>query len=199
MIKPIKQNLVFGASTPQLYQNVAKTRSASSIQTQSQPQKAEENKSLGEKIRNTKRGFLNFVKGFNDVKDTTTGAVRGIVDGLIGASIVGVFGKNLKQHDGKFFETLGGVVKDVSSEACKVIRNIPSIITKRSPLNTVTTALKEPFKLAKKLKGNPWTIAAACATGAGIFAYRTIQGKITANKKNANLDHAVNEGHIPTK
>ncbi len=198
MIKPIKQNLAFGASTPQLYQNVAKTRNSSFNQTQTQVQ-TEENKTLGDNVKSAKRGFLNFLKGFNTVKDTTTGFARGVVDGLIGASIVGVFGKNLKQYDGKFFGTLGGVVKDVSDEAIKVIRNIPSIITTRSPLNTVTTAIKEPFKLAKKLKGNPATIAAAAATAVALITFRTVQGKIIANKKNANLDHAVNEGHVPTK
>ena len=209
MIQPIKQNMTFGAnSTAELYNNVTMTRKAPEPNIQDTIQieenkdlnpQIEEKKNIGEKYNSAKYGLMNFFKGFNKIKDTTTGFTRGLVEGTIAASLVGVLGKNLKEHDGKFFASIAGSLKDIASEACKIIKNIPSVITKRPPLNTVTTIIKEPFKQAKKLKGNPWAIVAALSVGLGFVAYRTIEGRIIANQKNANLDHALEEGHIPTK
>lgn len=153
----------------------------------------------GKKLHNAKIAIMNFIKGFNNIKDTTTGVIKGAVEGVIAASVVGVFGKNLKDHDSKLFGTLGGVITDVAKEAYKIIKNIPSVITKRSPLNTITTIIKEPFKLAGKLKNCPGTIICATLVGLGFLAFRTIQGMIRANKANAKLDHALEEGHVPTK
>ena len=199
MIKPIKQNISFGAenAVPSVYAKVAQTtQKAPEPQVEFKVQQTKESKST---LKNIKMGIMNIAKGFNNVKDTTTGFVRGAVEGLAAGSLVGVFGYNYKANNGEFFATVGGSIKSIAGEAWKFVRNIPSIITKRSPLNTVTTILKEPFKQVKKLKGNPATIAAAIAIGLSLVAFRTIQGKVNANKKNAGIDHAMNEGHVSTK
>ncbi len=198
MIQPIKQSLAFqGTQVPELYQSVAKVQP--SIQTQPKPEINSEPEHKEGFFKRVKRGFMNFLKGVNNVKDTTSGAIRGAVEGLVAGSLVGVFGYNYKKTGGEFFKTIGGTVKDILAEAWKFIKNIPSAITTRSPLNTVTTVLKEPFKQMKKLKGNYVTIIAAVAVAAGIFAYRTIQGKIKANRANSDIDHLLNEGHLSTK
>ncbi len=197
MIQPIKQSLAFQGQVPELYQSVAKTQSQTATQPKPEIQGKPENKEGF--LKRTKRGFMNFLKGYNNVKNTTSGAARGAVEGLVAGSLVGVFGYNYKQNQGEFFKTIGGTIKGIAKEAWKFIKNIPSAITTRSPLNTVTTVLKEPFKQMKKLKGNPATIAASAVIALGILTFRTFQGKIRANRANANIDHSLNEGHLSTK
>ena len=191
MIQPIRQNVAFKAQIPATYQAVANSQPQPEFKQVSEPQQST--------ARRAKNGFINFLKGFNNVKDTMSGAVRGAVEGVAMGSLVGVFGHNYKKQKGEFFATLGGTIKDIASEGWKFVRNIPSIITKRTPWNTISTIAKEPFKQMKKLKGNTPTIIAASATALAILAFRTVQGKIKANKANANIDHSFNEGHIPTK
>lgn len=197
MIQPIKQSLAFQGQVPELYQSVAKTQSQTATQPKPEIQGKPENKEGF--LKRTKRGFMNFLKGYNNVKNTASGAARGAVEGLVAGSLVGVFGYNYKQNQGEFFKTIGGTIKGIAKEAWKFIKNIPSAITTRSPLNTVTTVLKEPFKQMKKLKGNPATIAASAVIALGILTFRTFQGKIRANRANANIDHSLNEGHLSTK
>ncbi len=200
MIQPIKQNMVFkGTQVPELYQNVAQFQPQPQIQKQPKPEIQTEPEKKENVFKRVKRGFMNFIKGFNNVKNTTSGAARGAVEGLVAGSLIGVFGYNYKQNQGEFFKTIGGTIKGIGKEAWKFIKNIPSAITARSPLNTVTTVLKEPFKQMKKLKGNSATIAASVAVALAILAYRTIQGKLAANRANANIDHNLNEGHVSTK
>lgn len=200
MIQPIKQNMVFkGTQVPELYQNVAQFQPQPQVQKQPKPEIQTEPEKKENIFKRTKRSFMNFLKGFNNVKNTSSGAIRGAVEGIAIGSLIGVFGYNYKENQGEFFKTLGGTVKDVAGEAWKFIKNIPSAITERSPINTVTTVLKEPFKQMKKLKGNTATIAASIAVALGIVAFRTVQGKIKANRANANIDHNLNEGHVSTK
>jgi len=209
MIQPIKQRVNFQGGTyqgvhevPEMYKNVAKnTKQTQPIPTFDSEIQIQEDSKKKDKgfFRNIKFGFMNIAKGFNNVKDMASGAVRGAVEGLALGSLVGTFGYNYKNKKGEFFATLGGTVKNIADEGWKFIKNVPSIITKRTPLNTVTTVLKEPFKQFKKLKGNNLTIAASVITALSVLSLRVIQGKINANKKNADIDHSLNEGHVLIK
>ena len=201
MIDPIKQNLAFTSNVPSAYAKIAKAPSmqAPVVRQEVNEPEVKEKKSIGEKLHNAKIGLINVLKGFNNVKDTTKGAIRGTIEGVAAASLVGCFGKNLKNSQGQFFPTVGGFIKDIGSEAWKAVCYLPKAMFSRTPWESVKAIVTEPFKLAKGLKGNPATIAAAAAVGVGFIGFRTIQGKINANKANADVDHKLNEGHVPTK
>ena len=199
MIKPIKQNLTFGTtqSSANLYSNVTQFQKTPEpvVENNEKP-----NKSFTESVHSAKRGITNIIKGFNNVTNTSSGIIRGVVDGICTAALVGTFAKNLKEHDSKFFQTIGGTIKDIVKETWKIVKLVPSFIIDVVKSDSLKTLLKEPSRLWNdNIKGNPKAGAAVILSGIAVFLLRTFQGKVNANRKNANLDHSLNEGHVPTK
>ncbi|MBQ8635788.1 hypothetical protein IJ425_06520 [bacterium] len=193
MIQPLmsNRNVSFGNAN-------AKTQNTSQgvqqpIDTASQPQQPKV--SIFKRI---KKGFLNIAKSFNTVTGVGSGAVRGLTEGAVAATVIGVFGKNCKQGKGQILETAGGILKDLGKSAVAVVKHIPDVITK-APIENVKnlchSAINGVTKVAKGAKANKLTAAAATLAGVVIFAARTIQGKAQANKANAELDHITNNHH----
>lgn len=144
----------------------------------------------------TKDLAIGSLKNFNNVANTSQGALRGIAEGAVGAVVIGVLGKNIKNSEGKIASTLTGITKDTGKGVAKAVKSIPSLLTK-SPVQNLKSAVSLPKKfLTSYLKGNKITAAAAGAIGLSIAALRTIQGKMNANLHNADIDHKTNRGHI---
>ena len=81
----------------------------------------------------------------------------------------------------------------------KAILAAPSLITK-APIENAKTLATMPKKFYKEyLKGNKAIGALATASGIVVLAFNTLKGKVIANKKNADVDHYTNTGHIKTK
>ena len=143
-----------------------------------------------------KHGMINVTKGFNTTTNTSAGFIKGLALGAAATGVVGVLGKNAKESKGQIVGTAVGVLKDIKNGAIKTIKATPSLITK-APIENAKTLLTLPKKFYKEyLKGNAKTAAIATAIGAGVLAYNTLKGKIIANKKNADVDHYTNTGHI---
>lgn len=136
------------------------------------------------------------VKDINDVTCTSAGIAKGVAGGTVGAVAVGVLGKNIKLSNGDITGTIKGVAKDVTTSAAKAFKFVPQLLTK-SPVKNIEIAAGMPKKFfGTYLKGHKVTAALALAVGFGIAAFKTIQGKLNGNLKNANVDHRLNRGHI---
>ena len=225
MIKPIKDTTSFMGShqgmhkTPEIYQSVAKAP----VKTQPAPNVVSQVQATSQKggfFHNLKVGFMNFAKGFNNVKNTTTGFLKGVREGLCAGVVVGTIGANLiksKQdilktmqdkgvdaknlHLGKLaFNTIKGTISDTATTAWKAIKHIPDIYNKAPKDNLqLITGLPKKFVNYMREKGSDKLVVLSSVIALGVVALRTIQGKINANRANANIDHSLNEGHIPTK
>ncbi|MBR2069064.1 MAG: hypothetical protein IJ877_04795 [Candidatus Gastranaerophilales bacterium] len=174
MIQPIKQNQAFlGTPTPAAFQKVAQTQPAPKLQAQSdvQPVAPQEVPAQKEKKGNifhrAKIGIMNTIKSFNNVKNTTAGVIRGVAEGAAATAVIGTIGHNFIKSEHKIGGTIKGTLGDIGQLPVKFYKYMGS----------------------KKL------IALTAVVSAGFIALRTIQGKINANKANANIDHALNEGH----
>ena len=142
-----------------------------------------------------KKGLVSVLKNYNTVTSTTQGVARGTAEGIAAAGIIGLIGKNIKQADSNIFSTFGGIIKDTGIAAIKTIKFIPALITK-SPLENIKTVLRLPKEFYKTyLKHTPKTATLATIGAIGILAFRTIQGKINGNLKNADVDHATKSTH----
>ncbi len=167
MIEPISQNVCFKGDT-------AETKSDRKL------------------IKN----FTDVLKSYNNVTNTAAGIARGTVEGTIGVALTGVIAKNIKQSKGSIWGTIKGIGKDTIKAGTKAIMSLPSLFTK-TPIQNGKKALETYKNFFKKyMKGNKVPAAIALGVGAAIFAVRTIQGKIHANQKNADIDHKTNMGHI---
>lgn len=145
-----------------------------------------------------KRGLINTLKNYNTTTNTALGVAKGVVFGSITAGAIGVLGKNIKDSKGQILGTLTGIIKDTKNGIAKAILASPSLITK-APIDNVKTLAKVPKKFYKEyLKGNKATAAIATLAGLSVLAFNTLKGKIIANKKNADVDHYTNTGHIKT-
>ena len=165
------------------------------VQDNSQAQVAEKT-SLKEKFNNFKKATTGILKDFNTVTNTSGGFIRGIADGAIIGSVVGLIGKNIKNADGKILGTLKGIGSDCWSGLGKAVKSLPKVWT-QAPKDNIKGILSLPSKYyTQYLKGNKVIGALATVAGVGVLALRTVQGKMTANMKNANVDHATNLGHV---
>ena len=215
MINPIRQKISFGASnTPQIYQNVAKT--TSSVAAKVQQPEPENKKSVTETVRSAKNGLLNFFKGFNNVKDTTSGFIKGAKEGILTGALIGTIGANyikskeaitesLSENVKSFpvgrlmFKTVDGTIKDIFGLIKNAVLSIPKLYTQSPQANLKELFSKNPISSFFKYMKSSKLIAFTAVVAIAITAIRTIQGKINANSKNAELDHKLNEGHVPTK
>ncbi len=147
---------------------------------------------------NLRNGAINTIKNFNTTTSTSFGFIKGLVFGSVATGTIGVLGKNIKESKGQILGTLTGTTKDLGNAAIKTIKASPSIITK-APIENAKTLLTLPKKFYKEyLKGHKGIATIATIAGALILAYNTLKGKIIANKKNADVDHYTNSGHIKT-
>lgn len=136
------------------------------------------------------------VKGYNNITGTAQGVGRGLVEGTVAAGVIGLFGKNIKNSQNSFFGTFKGIGSDTIKGIGKALNFIPSLITK-SPLENAKNLIGTPKKFfGEYLKGNKLTATLAGVGAVGLLAFRTIQGKMHANLRNANVDHKTNTGHV---
>ena len=155
-----------------------------------------EKTSLKEKFSNFKKTTTGIVKNFNTVTGTTNGVVRGITDFALVGGLVGLFGKNIKNAKGDILGTIKGVGADCLHGIGKAVKSLPKVWT-QAPKDNIKGILSLPSKFyGQYLKGHKVTAAAATVLGIGALAFRTIQGKMAANMKNADVDHATKLGHV---
>ncbi|MBQ8476088.1 hypothetical protein IJ531_03400 [bacterium] len=198
MIQPIKSNISF-QGTPSAFDKVAKqpaaaTAAAPQPQTVTEPETQKKKGGIRQGFHNAKVGVMNFLKGFNNIKDTTAGAIRGIAEGAAATAIIGTVGHNFIKSERKIGKTITGTIGDVFKlpvNFCKYIGNSKLL---KDIAGTIGDIFKLPGKFYKYM-GSGKLIALTAVISAGIIAFRTIQGKINANKANADIDHALNEGH----
>ena len=143
-----------------------------------------------------KKKVFNVVKGFNTATGTTAGAIKGGIFGGLTLGAVGIIGKNIKEAKSNIWQSFGGIVKDTGKVLAKAFGFIPSIITK-SPLQNVKSLTSLPSKFyGKYLKGHKATAAIATVAGLAVLGFNVVKGKVKANRKNADVDHSINQGHI---
>ena len=143
-----------------------------------------------------KKKVFNVVKGFNTATGTTVGAIKGGIFGGLTLGAVGIIGKNIKEAKSNIWQSFGGIVKDTGKVLAKAFGFIPSIITK-SPLQNVKSLTSLPSKFyGKYLKGHKATAAIATVAGLAVLGFNVVKGKVKANRKNADVDHSINQGHI---
>ena len=142
-----------------------------------------------------KKKFINIIKSVNEVTSTTKGVAKGTVECIGVTALIGLVGKNIKESNANIFKTLKGVISDSAKAAWEIIKFVPAILTK-APVENLKNIASLPVKFYKNyLKNNKATAALSTIAGLGILTYRTIQGKINANIKNANVDHATKTQH----
>lgn len=210
MIQPLKynSNIKFNGNeslkNSELFKDFQKPATVLNSQATQQNDVANLNTAKEESIKQenifskTKKGIINTLKNFNTTTNTTLGFIKGLIFGSITTSVVGVMGKNIKDSKGQIWGTTIGILKDAGKGIIKTVESAPSLITK-APIENIKTLSKLPKKFYKEyLKGNKTTAAIATTLGLGILAYNTLKGKIVANKKNADVDHYTNTGHIKT-
>lgn len=169
------------------------------IETQEAPQIQDKDafvKKATTTFNSLKDSAVDAIKDINQVTSVGAGVVRGVVGGATGAVTIGVLGKHIKETEGSIPGTIAGTLKDFTTGAGKAIGFIPSLL-KKSPVDNFKTIVKLPNKFFKSyLKGHKLIGALATATAFSIAAYRTIQGKLNGNLKNANVDHRLKRGHV---
>lgn len=147
-------------------------------------------------FKDVKKKAFNVVKGFNTATGTTMGAIKGVIFGGLVLGATGIVGKNIKVAKSNIWKTAGGILKDTTKVLGKALGFIPSLITK-SPLQNVKDVSSVPKKFyGTYLKGHKATAAIATAIGLGVLGFNVVKGKMKANCKNADVDHATNMGHI---
>lgn len=199
MIQPLKQNLNINfKSNAQL--SAANTALISNAQQKQAQQPQAEKKSITETYSSAKKSVTNILQGINTVVGVSAGATGGIVGGAVVAGIIGVVGKNIKNAKGQ----IGGTLKGIAKDAWSIVKVVPKAIKNvwcNSPKDNLAKLFKETIptgakKVGAGLKNHKATALLAAGAGVLVFAAKTIQGKVKANHKNANLEHATNQGHV---
>lgn len=191
MIQRLQSNISF--KNTQLPQTQAVKEETKEAIAQEQPK---QNFSITDTYQKAKKSITDVFKGFNNVTSVSNGAIRGIGEGIVATAFVGTIAKACKEENFHIIKTTGKILSDSGKGLLNSIKFIPSIITK-SPLENIKTLGSLPKKFYKDyLKGHPAIATLATVGGLAVFALRTIQGKVNANQKNANLDHKTNQGHV---
>ncbi len=196
------------SSAPKASQQAYQTHETFTSQNVSQPTASQPTADVQNEpeIKNTKSFFLkakksvtNVIKGANNVTSISKGAIQGTLEGAVLASIIAVVSKNYIKGNGKILETLKAFGEDIKT----MFKAIPGAI-KKAYVNSPKDNLSDIFKSAKSAPRKIYNAAkahkkiAAVASGvmALMIAFRTIQGKMHANKRNAEIDHNTNQGHV---
>ncbi len=196
MIKPIKNSVSFSGNGFEAFQKSLK-QGGTPAETIANNTPAVQAVQEAPKKVSLKEGILNIFKGYNQTTGVASGVVRGIADGAVLAGCVGFVGRNIKKANGNIGGTIAGMFKDTGKIIRTVFEHKPitSLITK-SPLENLKTLKSVPVKFYKScMKGNKLTSFAVVGTMLGAIAIRTLQGKLIANKKNADIDHYTNTKH----
>ena len=197
MIKPIQNSVSFTGMQDFMAQTASKV-STEAPKAQVGENIAMNNQSAEEKP-SFKRGILGVIKNYNRARGTAMGVAKGLVDGVIGAGLVGYVGRNIrksKESNYNIGKVIGGLVSDAFDGAKYfVTKTIPHIITK-SPLENARNLLNTPREFYNKcLKGSKGLTVLTALVFVGALAFRTIQGKMIANKRNAEVDHYTGYNH----
>ena len=154
-------------------------------------------KTAGERFQDLKKGATDALKTINTAVGVSYGTAHGLVEGSIAAGAIGIIGKNA-QDGGLTWKTISGIAKD----AWNVIKVVPKTIGKlwnNSPKDNIVSAFKtipdHAKNIANGMKKHKLTAGIALGTGLLITAFRTVQGKVQANRINAGIDHRTNQGH----
>ena len=172
----------------------------SNINFKANAQAPKEQKSFSQRCGEVKKTATGVIKKINSVVGVGTGAATGVVQGAATAGVIGILGKNIKNASGHIGGTLKGIICDFWN-AVKVVPKTIKSVWLNSPKENLKNLFKETIptgarKLAGGLKKHGATAAIAACAGIAVFTIKTVQGKIDANSKNANLDHATKQGHI---
>ena len=200
MIQPLQlnSNINFKSNAPMSAANAAVVEQVKGNELAAQPQ--EDKVSISQRFNSAKKTVTNVLKKVNTTLNVGAGAVNGAVEGAVVAGVIGVVGKNIKNAQGQIGGTIKGIAKDAWS-AVKVVPKAVKNVWVNSPKENIKNLFKETIpagakKVTAGLKKHNATAAIAVCTGLAVFALRTIQGKINANTRNANLDHATKQGHV---
>lgn len=170
---------------------------SNAVQKQPETTVANEPKVKKESLfKRIKTGYANTIKTFNNVTNITSGTIKGVTEGAAVATAIAVVGKNVSE--GLTFKAIGNTISDVAKAVTTVVKHIPDAIFK-SPAENIKTlftsstkAVDTVVKGAKKYKA---VTAIAGIAGTAIAAIRIVQGKVNANKANADVDHSLNIQH----
>ena len=189
---PALKNVIEGNTRQK--SEISAQEALNAVQTQEVPK---EKFSITKTYNKAKKSAIDFFKGVNNVTSVAGGIARGVVDGAVATTVVAIGAKALKEAENfNVFQIVGNVGKDVAKGACNVIKFIPSLITK-APIDNLKTISSLPKKLyTNYLKNYKGAATIATVVGLSVLALRTIQGKVNANQKNADLDHKTNLGHV---
>lgn len=143
-----------------------------------------------------KKGYANIAKTFNNVTNITSGTVKGVVEGAAVASAIAVVGKNATE--GFTFKTIGRSIADIAKAGGMVVKHIPDAILK-SPVENIKTLFSSSTKaisaISKGARQHKSLAAIAAIAGGVVAAVKIVQGKVKANKANADIDHSLRFKH----
>jgi len=199
MIQRLQSNINFKSTQAATAEVLNPTNVETKAENMTTSEQSKEKFSITDTYQKAKKGVTDVFKKINTVTGVTGGSTKGLVEGGIAAATISVLGKNIKMADGKIWGTIKGIGTDLG----KVIKTVPKTIKAifvKSPLenfkslaSATGSGIKNVYRGIGKHK---LTAALAATAGLAIFAFRTIQGKVNANQKNANLDHKTNQGHV---
>ena len=200
MIQPLQlnSNINFKSNPPMQAANAAFIDNTKEKDINAQQQV--EKKTFAQTCESAKKTVTDVFKKANTVLSVGAGATHGVVEGAVVAGLIGVVGKNIKNAQGQ----IGGTIKGLAKDALAVVKVVPKTIKAvwaNSPKENLGKLFKEVIpstakKVGSGLKKHNATAAIAVCAGLAIFALRTIQGKVNANSRNANIDHSTNQGHV---
>ena len=166
-------------------------------------QPAQQKTTVVEKFNKVKKAGTDILKDINVFTNTSGGALRGVVDGTIATVGIAAVGKSLKAaKDKKGLGVLAEIGKNLTSDVWGGIKGTASYAKRIfTEDKAMYKHVGELVSLPKKfycdyMKGNKLIAAGATAVGGALLMLRIFQGKITANEKNAALDHKTKQGHV---
>ena len=147
-------------------------------------------------LKRAKKGFINTLKGFNSTTSMVGGAAKGVTFGALTTAGVGIIAKNIKESNSNIWGSLKGIAKDTFKCAKKLVCALPAVVTK-APIENAKSLVKLPGKFFNEyMKNNKALAVGALAAGGLVLALNLISAKINANRKNADVDHKFNSGHV---